>query len=133
MPRYSEELDKSDIVNHHHHDATAAQQLPILDRYGYQYNTSLSHPRVTAIRTEEGLDDIAFSSNRQDDIATSSPFTPLLQTWTYHRRDQPNTGPLGLSQTNILSMFGFNNTFFHDCSCIFLRLQQFQNSPQRGN
>ena len=85
--------------------ATAAQQLPTLDRFGYRYDASLSHPRVTAIRIEKGLDDIGFSSGRQDDIATSSPFTPLLQIWTYHRRDQPNTGP---SHLNIFHLIPFS-------------------------
>ena len=79
--------------------ATAAQQLPLLDRYGYQHDPSLSHPRVMAIRMEEAPDDIAFSSGQQDDIATSSPFTPLLQLWTYHRCDQPDAGPLHLTRT----------------------------------
>ena len=58
--------------------ATAAQQLPLLDQYGYQHDASLLHPRVTAIWMEEATDDIAISSGQQDDIATSSPFTPLL-------------------------------------------------------
>ena len=62
--------------------ATAAQQLPLLDRYGYRHDASLSHPRVMVIRMEEPPDDIAFSSGRQDDISTSSPFTPLLYIWT---------------------------------------------------
>ena len=50
--------------------ATAAQQLPLLDRYGYRHDASLFHPRVTAIRMEEGPDDIAFLSGQQDDIVT---------------------------------------------------------------
>ena len=50
---------------------------------------------------EEAPDDIAFSSGRQDDTPTSSPFTPLLQLWTYHRCDQPDAGPLHLKATQI--------------------------------
>ena len=72
---------------------TAAQQLPILDQYGHRYDVTLSYPRVTTLRGEEGSDDIASSSGQTDDIATSSPFSPLLQIWTYHRCDQPLNGP----------------------------------------
>ena len=89
--------------------ATAAQQLPLLDRYGYRYDISLSHPRVTAIRMEEAPDNIAFSSSQQDDIATSSPFTPLLQLWTYHRCDQPDAGPSHLESK--LSRPPYPNSF----------------------
>ena len=75
----------------------SAQQLPILDQYGYRYEVTLSHPRVTAIRGEAGLDDTAFSSGQRDDTATSSPFTPLLQIWAYQRCDQPSLGPSHLN------------------------------------
>ena len=79
--------------------STAAQQLPILDQYGYENNAMLSHPWVTALREESRPDDIASSSGQQDDIATSSPFSPLMQTWTYQRCDQPSDGPSHLRIT----------------------------------
>ena len=71
-----------------------AQQLPILDQYGYRYEVTLSHPRVTAIHGEAGLDDTAFSSGQRDDTTT---FTPLLQIWAYQRCDQPSLGPSHLN------------------------------------
>ena len=72
--------------------AAAAQLLPTLDRYGYGRDPTLSHPRVTAIRRDEGLDDTAFSSSRPDDIATSSASVSDSQPWTSRRLDQPNLG-----------------------------------------
>ena len=77
---------------------TAAQQLPLLDQYGYRHDAFLSHPRVMAIWMEKALDDMAFSSGRQDDIAILSPFTPFLQIWTYQRCDQPDAGPWHLKR-----------------------------------
>ena len=72
--------------------ATAAQQLPLLDRYGYRHDALLSHPRVTSIRMEEALDDIAFSSGRQEQhhlpshlFCSSGPITGVISPTLGHR------------------------------------------------
>ena len=72
---------------------TAAKQLPILDQYGCRNDVMLQHPRVTALQEEEGPRDTTSSSGQADDIATSSPFSPLMQIWTYHRCEQSLNGP----------------------------------------
>ena len=109
MSRYFERLDNSDTVNYRHHvyrlsrttTARNSSSTTSLTRsIRYQHYALLSHPRVTTIRMEEAPDDTAFSSGRQDDIATSSPFTPLLQLWTYHWCDLTDAGPSHLTTSS---------------------------------
>ena len=71
---------------------TAARQLPELDPYGYGHSSTLLHPQVTALRQEYQPDDIASSSGELDDTTSTSPFSPLMQIWTYTRCDQAPTG-----------------------------------------
>ena len=81
---------------------TAARQLPLLDPYGYGYHTTLSHPWVTPLWEESENDDTESSSGQQDDIATSSPFSPLMQKWSYQRCDQPLNRPSHRNKNSIL-------------------------------
>ena len=61
-----------------------ASHLPTHTLYGYVNSATLLHPRVTALREEHWL----------DGNASSSPFLPLMQTWTYRTCDQPLFGAL---------------------------------------
>ena len=56
-----------------------------------QYRNSVVplHSLVTAPWEEYQLDDNASSFSPSDDNASSSPFLPLMQTWTYRTCDQP--------------------------------------------
>ena len=105
FPKQSEESTISNTKNLHEHlgffcSRTSSRMLthsntqeqlgtaavsypPTHNPYGYGNSATLLHMRVTALREEYQSDDNASSSSSSDFNASSSPFLPLMQTWTY--------------------------------------------------
>ena len=76
-------IEDVDLFNMQKLLGTAASPLPTHNPYGYGNSATLLHMRVTALREEYQSDDNASSSSSSDFNASSSPFLPLMQTWTY--------------------------------------------------
>ena len=53
----------------------------------------------SCLRGEYRLDDDASSSSPNNDTATSSPFLPLMQTWSYGACTQPLSGVVHVNIT----------------------------------